>query len=204
MDSERPGIRPFRLAPKAELDVPVRHGRRQEPEEPGSHCPRQALQPLKQPIRATLVAISAALAGCAVLLSGQSSTLAVILIAFWGIAFGTVPVAWSTWLARTVADEAESGGALLVAAIQIAIASRAGHRAGLGQPGCLEDPLQHKRDVTLSPQFETDEQRAGGRAASPPGRPGSRARILASAFGVGQSSGGWAGTPARGPDDRAA
>ncbi|WP_069383697.1 MFS transporter [Halomonas caseinilytica] len=48
-----------------------------------------------------------------------------MMIALWGMAFGTVPVAWSTWLTRTVPDEAESAGGLLVAAIQFAIASGA-------------------------------------------------------------------------------
>jgi predicted MFS family arabinose efflux permease len=44
------------------------------------------------------------------------------MIALWGLAFGAVPVAWSTWLTRSVPDEAESGGGLVVAAIQLAIA----------------------------------------------------------------------------------
>jgi predicted MFS family arabinose efflux permease len=44
------------------------------------------------------------------------------LIAVWGLAFGAVPVGWSTWLTRTVPDEAESAGGLFVAAIQFAIA----------------------------------------------------------------------------------
>lgn len=48
------------------------------------------------------------------------------MIAVWGAAFGAVPVAWSTWLTRTVPDEAESAGGLLVAAIQLAIATGAG------------------------------------------------------------------------------
>ncbi|SEM21753.1 MFS transporter [Halomonas caseinilytica] len=48
-----------------------------------------------------------------------------MMIALWGMTFGTVPVAWSTWLTRTVPDEAESAGGLLVAAIQFAIASGA-------------------------------------------------------------------------------
>ena len=37
----------------------------------------------------------------------------------WGFFFGTVPVGWSTWLTQTVPDEAETGGGLLVAAIQV-------------------------------------------------------------------------------------
>jgi predicted MFS family arabinose efflux permease len=44
------------------------------------------------------------------------------MVALWGLAFGAVPVAWSTWLARSIPDEAESGGGLMVAAIQFAIA----------------------------------------------------------------------------------
>jgi predicted MFS family arabinose efflux permease len=43
------------------------------------------------------------------------------LITLWGMAFGAVPVAWSTWLTRTIPDEAESAGGLLVAAVQVAI-----------------------------------------------------------------------------------
>jgi predicted MFS family arabinose efflux permease len=48
------------------------------------------------------------------------------LVAIWGLVFGTVPVAWTTWVTRSVPDEAESGGGLLVAAVQVAIAMGAG------------------------------------------------------------------------------
>ena len=48
-----------------------------------------------------------------------------VLVAIWGMAFGGVPVAWSTWVTRTVPDEAESGGGLLVAGFQLAIATGA-------------------------------------------------------------------------------
>lgn len=47
--------------------------------------------------------------------------LASVLVALWGFLFGAVPVSWSTWLARTIPDEAESAGGLLVASIQFAI-----------------------------------------------------------------------------------
>jgi len=53
------------------------------------------------------------------------------LVAVWGLAFGAVPVAWTSWLARTVADEAESAGGLLVAAIQFAIAAGAAVGGGV-------------------------------------------------------------------------
>jgi predicted MFS family arabinose efflux permease len=49
-----------------------------------------------------------------------------VLVAIWGMAFGGVPVAWSTWITRTVPDEAESGGGLFVAAFQFAIATGSG------------------------------------------------------------------------------
>ena len=43
------------------------------------------------------------------------------LVALWGVAYGGILVGWSTWVARVVPDETESGGGLLVAAVQIAI-----------------------------------------------------------------------------------
>jgi hypothetical protein len=55
-------------------------------------------------------------------LLGSLPLAAAIMVALCGLAFGAVPVAWSTWLTRTVPDQAESAGGLLVAAIQLAIA----------------------------------------------------------------------------------
>lgn len=48
-----------------------------------------------------------------------------LLIAVWGMAFGGVPVAWSTWVSTSVPDEAESAGGMVVAAVQGAIAAGA-------------------------------------------------------------------------------
>ncbi|MFB8828802.1 hypothetical protein ACE0DR_04315 [Azotobacter sp. CWF10] len=39
----------------------------------------------------------------------------------WGALNAAIPVCWSTWLAREIDDEPESGGGLLVASIQLAI-----------------------------------------------------------------------------------
>lgn len=39
----------------------------------------------------------------------------------WGTLNSAIPVAWSTWLARGIRDEPESGGGLMVAAIQLSI-----------------------------------------------------------------------------------
>ncbi|MFJ5160819.1 MFS transporter [Pantoea sp. NPDC088449] len=46
-------------------------------------------------------------------------------VALWGLAFGSMPTGWSTWLSRAVPDDAESGGGLLVATIQLAITAGA-------------------------------------------------------------------------------
>lgn len=45
---------------------------------------------------------------------------AVVLVA-WGAVNSAIPVAWSTWLSKGIGDEPESGGGLLVGAIQLAI-----------------------------------------------------------------------------------
>jgi len=45
-----------------------------------------------------------------------------LLVACWGLAFGGVPVAWSSWVARSVPDQAESAGGMVVASVQSSIA----------------------------------------------------------------------------------
>lgn len=80
--------------------------------------------------RPTMYAIPLALAGAAVLLllnsgifggtsAGTSGGVALTII--WGFIFGFIPVGWSTWIARTLADRAELAGGLSVAAIQFSI-----------------------------------------------------------------------------------
>jgi predicted MFS family arabinose efflux permease len=44
-----------------------------------------------------------------------------LLLIAWGALNSAIPVCWSTWLSKGVADEPESGGGLMVAAIQLAI-----------------------------------------------------------------------------------
>lgn len=44
-----------------------------------------------------------------------------ILAVLWGFIFGFIPVGWSTWIARTLADRAELAGGLSVAGTQFAI-----------------------------------------------------------------------------------
>jgi predicted MFS family arabinose efflux permease len=46
----------------------------------------------------------------------------IVLIFLWGAAFGPIPPAWSTWVARKVPQHAETGGGLYVASVQLSAA----------------------------------------------------------------------------------
>lgn len=78
---------------------------------------------LEHNLHRTLIAtpLAMGLMGIGLVAMGSDPLVDAVLVALWGMAFGAVPVGWSTWLSRTMPDEAESGGALLVAAIQLAI-----------------------------------------------------------------------------------
>ena len=52
---------------------------------------------------------------------GYSLSTVVVLLSMWGFLGTAVPVAWWTWLAQTLPHEAEAGGGLIVAIIQLAI-----------------------------------------------------------------------------------
>lgn len=71
----------------------------------------------------TLAAIPALMAVIALLLMyvGHSMALNVVLLGIWGLIATATPVGWWTWLARTLPKEAEAGGGLMVAVIQLAI-----------------------------------------------------------------------------------
>ncbi|WP_342596172.1 MFS transporter [Salinicola lusitanus] len=80
---------------------------------------------LERSLRLTLVLmplIMGSLGWLLATLGGFSLGTDALMVALWGFAFGAVPVAWSTWITRVVPDEAESGGGLIVASIQLAIA----------------------------------------------------------------------------------
>lgn len=76
-------------------------------------------------LKAVLVAMPVLMIVLGLVLAGGTVFGDAVMLALWGMAFGAVPVAWSTWLTRAAPDEAESGGGLIVAAIQLAIATGA-------------------------------------------------------------------------------
>lgn len=64
--------------------------------------------------------LMAAIACALTFLPGALSTTA-ILLALWGLFATSAPVGWWTWIARTIPDDAEAGGGLMVAVVQLAI-----------------------------------------------------------------------------------
>ncbi|WP_116788117.1 MFS transporter [Flavobacterium psychrotrophum] len=68
-----------------------------------------------------LAPLATAILGVTLITNGANVWTAGVSVALWGFAFGTVPVAWSTWMSQAVPDHAESAGALLVAAMQLAV-----------------------------------------------------------------------------------
>ncbi|KFF47379.1 transcriptional regulator [Pseudomonas sp. BRG-100] len=82
---------------------------------------------LKHNLYPTLIAIPLIMAGLALALVewGHSTIITTLLLGSWGLVATAAPVGWWTWLAQTLPDDAEAGGGLMVAIIQLAIAAGA-------------------------------------------------------------------------------
>lgn len=57
----------------------------------------------------------------ALIVFGYSLPITAGLLGVWGLIGTAAPVGWWTWLARSLPDDAEAGGGLMVAVIQLAI-----------------------------------------------------------------------------------
>ncbi|WP_338495739.1 MFS transporter [Pseudomonas sp. WP18] len=82
---------------------------------------------LKNGLHRTLIVIPILMAVIALALVsfGSSAAITTVLLGLWGLVATAAPVGWWTWLARTLPEAAEAGGGLMVAIIQMAIASGA-------------------------------------------------------------------------------
>lgn len=82
---------------------------------------------LKNRLYPVLIAIPLIMAGIAVALMtfGGSPIATAVLLGCWGFVATAAPVGWWTWLARVLPDDAEAGGGLMVAIIQLAITAGA-------------------------------------------------------------------------------
>jgi predicted MFS family arabinose efflux permease len=79
---------------------------------------------LKMDFYRTLVAIPVLMAVIAVALVAFGGWLVGVAVLFglWGLLATAAPVGWWSWVARTMPDDAEAGGGLMVAVIQLSIA----------------------------------------------------------------------------------
>ncbi|KJH85487.1 transcriptional regulator [Pseudomonas fluorescens] len=82
---------------------------------------------LKKGLYPTLIVIPLLMAAIALGLVGfgSSAPVTALLLGLWGVVATAAPVGWWTWLARTLPENAEAGGGLMVAIVQLAIASGA-------------------------------------------------------------------------------
>ncbi|WP_085747370.1 MFS transporter [Pseudomonas sp. R45(2017)] len=73
----------------------------------------------------TAIPLIMAVIALALVSFGKSPVLTAVLLGLWGLVATAAPVGWWTWLAQTLPDDAEAGGGLLVAIVQLAIAGGA-------------------------------------------------------------------------------
>ena len=82
---------------------------------------------LRTQLHSLLVTMPLGMAAIAIALTmvGGSVVPVGVLLVGWGLIGTAAPVAWWTWLSRALPDDAEAGGGLMVAVIQLAIAGGA-------------------------------------------------------------------------------
>ena len=78
---------------------------------------------IKRNLHGVLITIPLLMSGIAVALMffGESVATTAVLLAAWGLIATSAPVGWFTWLSETLPGDAEAGGGLMVAVIQLAI-----------------------------------------------------------------------------------
>ncbi len=104
---------------------------------------------LKRSVKLALAGAPLVLAVCALVLTlwGSEKVVSAGIAIIWGLAFALVPVGWSTWITRSLADQAEKAGSIQVAVIQLAntcgaaIGGLALDRLGLTSPLMISGAL---------------------------------------------------------------
>lgn len=101
---------------------------------------------LKKRFYGTLAIIPIVMAAVAVALTvvGASVAATTALLALWGLVATAAPVAWWSWIARSLPHDADAGGGLMVAVVQVSIAL--GSTAG----GVLFDASGYSSTFALS------------------------------------------------------
>ena len=77
---------------------------------------------LKRSVKLALACapLTLAFSALVLILWGSDKVVASGIAIVWGLAFALVPVGWSTWITRSLADQAEKAGSIQVAVIQLA------------------------------------------------------------------------------------
>ena len=77
---------------------------------------------LKRSVKAALAVapVVLAISAAVLVLWGESKIVASAVAVIWGFAFALVPVGWSTWITRSLSDQAEKAGSIQAAVIQLA------------------------------------------------------------------------------------
>lgn len=70
----------------------------------------------------TVIPLLMAALGVALVVCGSSAPLVLGLLSLWGLVATAAPVGWWAWLARSLPADAEAGGGLIVAVVQLSIA----------------------------------------------------------------------------------
>lgn len=101
---------------------------------------------LKNDVYRPLALISVVMAAIALALTllGSSLMSTALLLGIWGLMGTAAPVGWWTWLARSLPHDAEAGGGLLVAVVQMAI------MLGATLGGLLFDALGYRATFEMS------------------------------------------------------
>ncbi len=101
---------------------------------------------LRARLYASLVIMSLAMAIISVALTSYGSSLVATtaLLALWGFIGTAAPVGWWTWLSTTLPHDAEAGGGLMVAIIQLAI------MVGAAGGGVLFDSIGYRATFLFS------------------------------------------------------
>lgn len=70
----------------------------------------------------TVIPILMSMIAMALILLGAWVVPVAVLLGFWGLMATATPVGWWTWIAQAMPDDAEAGGGLMVAVVQLSIA----------------------------------------------------------------------------------
>ncbi|GLR47648.1 transcription regulatory protein OpdE [Sphingomonas astaxanthinifaciens DSM 22298] len=101
---------------------------------------------LRRSLYSLLAAMPLAMAAIAagLVAAGHSPGVVTVLLVLWGFVGTAAPVAWWTWVSRVLPNDAEAGGGLMVAVVQLAIT------LGAGVGGILFDRLGYQATFLVS------------------------------------------------------